>query len=224
MPGILIPRRGTYGREPPGSGSSCLALCFVAVRGRWPGVMNRGGESKPAKKESGALHPALYVLFLATGDFYCDPAMPRRAIDARVWMSAFEVPPHPADYRGRGGSVFRTGFQVPVELHRTPFPELMCPGALPVSAPLPPVLTGCEPAPVRCSPGRSAFCFTRLTYDYSGRTGYCQQIFGGANGVAGKFFAFRLKENPYLPENQGSRIRHKLCFSFRKKKGPEAGL
>ncbi len=101
---------------------SLTVIAFNTYKPRSP----EGGPSPQQlrKKESGALHPALYVLLLAAGDFFCDPAQPRRADGRPYNVSAFRPPPHPADKRGRGGGVFRTGLKVPVQLHRTSFPEL----------------------------------------------------------------------------------------------------
>ena len=74
-----------------------------------------------------------------------------------------------------------------------PFRSLVCPGALPVSAPIPPDLSGCEPLPVRYSPGHSAMRFIRLTHNYSGPRVGCQRNFDSNKGTK-IFFSWRRKQ------------------------------
>ncbi len=131
--------------------------------------------------------------FLRQGIFFVIPLSRAGRIAARMMCQPFgHLPTRPTSEVGEAAfsarvSRFLSSFIEP------PFRSLVCPGALPVSAPLPPVLSGCEPPPVRYSPGRSAFRFIRLTHNYSGPRVGCQRFFDANKGPK-IFFSWRRKQ------------------------------
>ncbi len=112
--------------------------------------------------------PLSMFFFLRQGIFFVIPLSRAGRMAARMMCQPFgPLPTRPTSEVGEAVisarvSRFLSSFIEP------PFRSWVCPGALPVSAPLPPDQSGCEPPPVRYSPGRSAMRFIRLTYNYSG--------------------------------------------------------
>jgi hypothetical protein len=131
------------------------------------------------RRKKRARHCApLSIFLMRPGIFFMIPLGRAGRLVPVFLVSAFQEPPHPVDHRGRGGFIFRTCTQVPVNLHRTSFRRgRFGPGVALPHTPSPPAPAGCEPLPVRCSPGPTA--------DFS--SGSLCNIWTGAEFVNGNF-------------------------------------